>query len=389
MMERGLPSGGRTREQLEELGQRVRELESSGPRQLTDRMDALKRRMDLLDGEGGRVERLEDELEDLAGPDGDVVDLNERMDRIEGRAPELLSAMRHQQQSAGDTLQRMGREQERLAAQVAELQRKLEALHLLVQEAQKPDLDVIGALRRAGDTMSGGLTIQRGGLEVLSGTLSARGAELSSLEATTQVKTPKLMAEAIELRGDLTVDHIRRVLQVRMVEGRQSSTRKDGPLLLNSRGGAEVIIGNEEQRAGAQIHGKLSAEALVSAARAVARTWPLRGEAGAGELVRLDGEGEKVQRCSEISDPRAVGVVTDQPCLLLGGSPSSGQVAVAVLGEVEALVDCAAGEIRPGDLLGPSATPGHFQRSAQPVAMRVRALGSLAGGSGRIRVLLG
>jgi len=43
----------------------------------------LAERLDRLDQDDGRVERLEDELEDLVGPDGDVVDLEDRLSELE------------------------------------------------------------------------------------------------------------------------------------------------------------------------------------------------------------------------------------------------------------------------------------------------------------------
>lgn len=47
-------------------------------------MDA---RLTRLDGTEGRVAHLEDELEDVVGPDGDVIDIIERLERLEGVGP--------------------------------------------------------------------------------------------------------------------------------------------------------------------------------------------------------------------------------------------------------------------------------------------------------------
>jgi hypothetical protein len=54
---------------------------------LADRLTTIEARIARLDGERGRVVRMEDELEDLVGPDGDVVDLDARLCRLEGVTP--------------------------------------------------------------------------------------------------------------------------------------------------------------------------------------------------------------------------------------------------------------------------------------------------------------
>ena len=66
------------------------------------------------------------------------------------------------------------------------------------------------------------------------------------------------------LRGDFTVDSASRALQVRSIEGRQASARRDGALHLNARGGAEVVIGNDASEKGARIHGTVRADGLVA-----------------------------------------------------------------------------------------------------------------------------
>ena len=107
--------------------------------------------------------------------------------------------------------------------------------------------------------MTGGLTINRGGLDVLSGGVTCRGAQVTTLEASNVIKAPKILADALELRGDLTVDSATRAMQVRFLEGRQASARRDGALHLNGRGGAEVVIGNEDAAKGTDVHGSVRA----------------------------------------------------------------------------------------------------------------------------------
>lgn len=132
----GAPSGElvgpKTRKRLRVLHRRLRRLESGGGTVglLATRLGMLEERLARLDGEEGRVTHLEDEMEDLVGPDGDVVDLNERMDRVECRPPELR------------VLQ---------APEVAALQERVERLLRRVEEleatllAQAPDPTVVAS----------------------------------------------------------------------------------------------------------------------------------------------------------------------------------------------------------------------------------------------------
>jgi hypothetical protein len=50
---------------------------------VSDLARSLAQRLDRLDQDDGRVVRLEDELEDLVGPHGDVVDLEDRLSELE------------------------------------------------------------------------------------------------------------------------------------------------------------------------------------------------------------------------------------------------------------------------------------------------------------------
>lgn len=54
---------------------------------LAAKVALLEGRLARMDGDGGRVRRIEDELEDLVGPDGDVIDLDARLCRLEGSTP--------------------------------------------------------------------------------------------------------------------------------------------------------------------------------------------------------------------------------------------------------------------------------------------------------------
>lgn len=100
----------RVYEQLEEIRARVASLEAAqqlGERRVVNVNKRLRRlergkgallpvlrqaraldaRVTRLDGEDGRVAHLEDELEEVIGPDGDLIDIIERLERIEGVRP--------------------------------------------------------------------------------------------------------------------------------------------------------------------------------------------------------------------------------------------------------------------------------------------------------------
>ncbi len=354
------------------------------------RVETLSERMGALDKEDGRVDRLEMELEDLVGPDGDVVDLNERMDRIEGQAPDLIARLRSRQREDSD-LSGLAALREQLTA----LQARIEAAE--TQGASAPaarsgSSEVSGAVKRTGDVMTGGLTINRGGLDVVSGGVTCRGAQVTTLEASNVIKAPKVLADAFELRGDFTVDSAARVMQVRHIEGRQASARRDGALLLNGRGGGEVILGTEEASRGADVHGSMRASSLVAhAVGGVAQCFHATGNISAGDVVRVNDSGERVARVRKQADPRVMGVITDDPGLLLGGTARTGVVMVAVTGVVACKVDASQRPIRAGDLLVASNEAGHAMGAddPQPGTIIGKALAPLEAGKGTIPVLLG
>jgi N-acetylneuraminic acid mutarotase len=122
----------------------------------------------------------------------------------------------------------------------------------------------------------------------------------------------------------------------------------------------------------------------------------------AGDVVVIAPEGGAVERCRRAVDTRAAGIVSVQPSLLMGVdrlSASENAVMVALAGRVACKVDAVYGEIRPGDLLVTSPTPGHAMR-APSVELNGRAVypsGAIVGkaleglrdGRGKIQVLVG
>lgn len=398
----GSPRGGRreggpgqVREWAQELADRLAALEDQGGSVRNGQIEELRLRLDAIDGEEGRITRIEDELEDIVGPDGDLVDLNERMDLLEERAPDLIANLRKREGESGrERLNQMDDALRALRDRVGELDRTLIELRAAIEtvrEQPPPGPEAIGALRRTGDTMTGGLTITRGGLNVQGGTLAARSAELASLEAETQVKTARLVAEAIDLRGDLLVDSSKRSLQVRHVEGRHGSGKRDGPLHLNARGGAEVVVGNAEQRSGLEVFGTVSADGLALSAAALGQVFKAAPGLQAGDVV-VTGDGARVAHAAAAGDRRVVGVVLGSPGLLLGGPLGDGQVAVATQGVVACKVEADRAPVQPGDWLVASAEPGHAALSPDPAAdagaILGKALQGLESGRATIRVLL-
>jgi len=384
-------------EALEALDQRLDELESEVEASDTDdRLRALTDRLSSLDDEEhGRLIRIEDELEDLIGPDGDVVDLNERMDRVEGQAPDLIANLRAREKEQSrervgvlrQDIDQLGHAVETLRLGSSRLAARLEEL----ASQPPPSADDVGAVSRQGDVMTGGLTINRGGLEVLSGGVTCRGANVNSLEASNQIKAPKVICDALELRGDFTVDNTHRVLQIRAIEGRQGSARKDGALTLNARGGAEVVIGNAEEARGAQVFGPVSGGSFHADAVGLAQVFDVYGSIEAGQVASMRPDGSKIEFTKRDADPAVVGVCVEQAGLSVGGSTVGGRAMVVLQGVAQVDVDAGTDGIEVGDLL--VSGPDGRARRAAPDAPRGTVLGKavspLSGGEGRIAVLVG
>lgn len=394
------PTGDSTEERLRrlisELEERVEAVEDdSDASDLDERVAELSRRLAELDGEEGRLTRIEDELEDLVGPDGDVVDLNERMDRLEDRAPELIENLRRREAE-------LSRERVSvLRKEVDELTGRVEGLQQAVAQARQeaaafaarpaPTPDDVGAVSRQGDVMTGGLTINRGGLEVLSGGVTCRGATVNTLEASNLVKAPKMIADAIELRGDFTVDNSHRVLQVRAIEGRQGSARKDGALHLNGRGGAEVVVGNEAEARGMQVHGPVTGRLFHADALGLAQAFDVYGSIEPGQVACARPDSPKVEFSKDVANPAVIGVCTDAAGLVVGGTTVGGRALIVLHGV--ARVRAAAGEagIRVGTLLvsGPDGVAVPAGDAPAPGTVLGKALAPLPEGSGEITVLVG
>lgn len=395
----GSPRSGRReggpaqlREWAQELADRLQALEENGGGARGGQVEQLFLRLEAIDGEEGRLTHLEDELEDIVGPDGDLVDLNERMDLLEDRAPDLIANLRAREGESGkERLKGIDESIRGLRDRLTEVDRTLIELRAALQaarEAPPAGPEAIGAVKKSGDTMTGALTIQRGGLDLPSGTLTARNAEIATLEAANQIKSARVVTEAIDLRGDLLVDSAKRTLQVRHVEGRHGSGKRDGPLHLNARGGAEVVVGNAEQRAGLEVFGVVSAAGVALPSGPVGQVFKGSG-LSTGDVVVLESGGQKVAHAAQAGDRRVVGVLCSGASVVLGGSGGDSAVVVALAGVVPCKVE---GPVTAGDALVCGAEPGYGRASADPSqdagAIFGKALEGLESGRGTIRVLI-
>lgn len=376
------------RRRIRLLHRRLKRIEhASGPlTPVQTELESLQKRLAHLDSEEGRITRLEDELEDLVGPDGDLIDILERIERIEGSGPVPRPAP---PTPAPGSLPRMDpRFLAALAETVDGLRRRFDEAEQKRSSTAEVTADSLHAVKRSGDTMTGGLIINRGGLDVLSGGVKCRGAEVNSLEASLYVKAPKVMTESLELRGDLTVDSTRRVLQVRHVEGRAGSGRKDGALELNGRSGEPVIVGNAEQHGGIVVHGVAQADGVQARAGGLAHVFDTAEAIEPGEVAALTVKGQAA-RSREASQPTVVGVVVASAGWA-DGAPGDGRALVAHGGVVRCRVT---GEVHPGDLLVASAVPGRAERWAgegrpAPGSLLGKALGTSRGEAGEVAVLV-
>jgi hypothetical protein len=334
------PSPLKLKARLDELATRLDRVEVAELARLSRLVDQMLDRLDGVDADDGRLERLEDRLEDMDGPDGDLVDLNSRVDDVEKRAVRVLEHL-----EVGPT------KVEGLERAVAKLRKEVAALVRLQVMPVASGAGEGDHVSREGDTMSGALTIQKGGLKVESGEISGTLVKVFSVDASQAVRSARVVADHIEIRGELTADNTQRTLQIRRVEGRQGSAKKDGPLWLNARGGYPVVVGNKTEKKGLKVHGAVKASGAD-----LAEHFDGRGPMEPGDLVRMDG-GRRVVRSDTPCDTRVVGIVSTQPGVELG----HGSVPVALRGTVPCKV---VGPIAVGDLLVPADLPGHARAAA-------------------------
>lgn len=380
------PAGKQARTRILKLHRRLRRLEAGegALAPIVTSLAGLQARLFPIDREGGRLDHIEDELEEITGPDGDIIDLLERVEKLEGSGP----VPRPAPAASASTTRLDPRSFAQLVERLQVAEKRLEAAEQKLSAVPTVTVESLHAVKRGGDTMTGGLVINRGGLDVLSGGIKSLGAEVHTIDASIHVKSAKVMTEALELRGDLTVDNTKRVIQVRHIEGRAGSGRKDGALELNARSGEVVVIGNADEHAGLTVHGVATADGFAARTGGTAHTFESHGEIAVGDLVVLDDRG-KVRRSEIMEDPRVIGVAVSAAMLVVGPT-GAGRILVATGGIVSCKANTSRGAIRPGALLACSETSGAAAVAAQPAPGTVlgKAVTGLASGSGEVNVLL-
>ena len=257
--------------------------------------DLASRVARLDNDEGGRVLLIEDELRDIVGADGDIIDLQERVEALERGhgGPMRLAGVEALEARAGAA-----------EAQIGLLQRNLDALSRALelvanQLATRPAAPVP-------DVIPGPLTVQRGGLHVAGGGLV-----------------------------------------IHDIEGRLAgASKRDGPLLINAKSGADLLVGSKSE-------GSIVATASLRAGRAagVQQAVALRftGEdVLPGDVVVMEPrkKGAAVRRARAGESP--LGVVVERAGVELGEGPVlvavSGVARVRVAGSALAGVALVAGE---------------------------------------------
>lgn len=362
------PTKDKLKQRIEELSTRLDRLEVGEVSRLSRLIDQLLDRVDAVDDDGGRLEKIEDEIEDLCGPDGDIVDVNERIDEVERRAVRVL-----EHTEAGPD------RYEAVVKRIVALEKRPVGGGEVAEAASPDDL---GVLSVEGGELTGQLTIQKGGLNVASGDIVGNQVKVFSVTASNAIRAPRVVAEEqLEVRGEITADNTQRAIQIRKIEGRNGSAKKDGPLHLNSRGGHEVVVGNKASAKGLTVHGKVTCTEVKTKGKDLAEHFD--GRAAPGDLVRMDG-GRRVVLSDTAFDTRVVGIVSTAPGVSLG----EGDVPVAMRGTVPCKV---IGPVRMGDLLVPSHLAGHAMASAgnsTEGCLVGKAMEDLGEGTGTILVLV-
>lgn len=325
------------RRRIIRLHRRLRTLEDGGGvlGPLGLRVAAHETRLGRLDDdEDGRVIRLEDEIEDIVGPDGDIIDLVERVEALErsgghGRGggsaadDERVGVLAASLAAAEGRASRAEAEVEALSRRVAALDAALGALS--------------ARLEALSSAVPGPFTVQKGGVHLPSGGL-----------------------------------------QLREIEGRvPGASRRDGALFVNPRGGGDLVVGNRDS-------GSVLAAASLAGGRggAVERVVAVRVSGSdslqAGDVVALDTRRKVASAHYARPGEPPLGVVVRRAAVELGDGP----VVVALAGVARVKVR---GAVRPGDVL--CADGDGLARVGDGPALG-RALGASTGDSGTVDVHL-
>lgn len=304
------------------------------------RLAAVETRLQRLDDDDhGRVVRLEDEVEDIVGPDGDILDLLERIEALEqGRVATGVEPPAPVEDVRTDA--RLAVVEERVATLRAENEALRKSFEMLLSKLGKPAAQ--------SETLPGPLTVQKGGVHVANGGLL-----------------------------------------VHEVEGRvPGASRREGTLFLNPRAGGDVVIGNKES-GGLVATGSIRAGRAMGVTRSIAVRVAGPNDLVSGTVVALDERKKNTTARVATAMDTPLGVVVEHAAVELG----EGTVLVAVAGLVRVKV---VGPVVAGDALvaqdgGAIARPEGDMRPSLGRAMgRVQpgTPASATGDNGEVEVLL-
>lgn len=259
------------------------------------RLAATEARVQRLDDDDhGRVQRLEDEVEDIVGPNGDILDLLERIEALEqGRVATGVEPPTPVVDARSEA--RLAVLEERVATLRVENDALRKSLELLLVRLGKPAAQV--------ETVPGPLTVQKGGLHVANGGLL-----------------------------------------VHEVEGRvPGASRREGTLFLNPRSGGDVVVGNKES-GGLVATGSIRAGRAMGLTRTIAVRVAGPNDIAPGTVVAMDERKRNTTARVATSRDTPLGVVVEHAAVELG----EGTVLVAVVGLVRVKVS---GPVVSGDAL--------------------------------------
>lgn len=123
----------------------------------------------------------------------------------------------------------------------------------------------------------------------------------------------------------------------------------------------------------------------------VAEEFETRSALAEGTVVIIGNQGYKSARASELAyDSRVIGVVSDNPAVLIGQIEADHKAVVAMVGVVSVKVSGENGLIRAGDLLVAAGTPGEAMRDSRGQAGTIigKALEDFSGEHGVIKALI-
>ena len=127
------PQAAELQASIEGLACRVEGLETGRVQELEALVKELQGRMKEIDGDGRRMELLEERVDDIDGPHGGLVEITECLEAI-GQSP-----FSENEEGGGGSAEELNRRLARLEKTAGEMGRRLEALFELLQEPGTPE----------------------------------------------------------------------------------------------------------------------------------------------------------------------------------------------------------------------------------------------------------